>query len=186
MNTPASRSDAPSVLTPRQVAAYLREQYMMALCFIEDGAAPHDWQATSRATPEAFLNSLVAVVPEYAWTMASGRYVLHPRQDIWRAPLPGAAFQGPRLQTARAYVEFLRGAAPEMADLAPPLLKGDHAAVLYTDPVSIRASCSALQGLVDLLGPDPSMVFTIERQDVDRRVLYLERMDVRERHHERE
>jgi hypothetical protein len=151
----------------------------MALCFIEDGAASHDWRATSGEPPEALLNSLVAVVPEYAWTTVGGRCVLHPRQDIWRAVLPCEAFQGPRLQTAKSYVEFLRGMAPEMSDLVPPLLKGDPAAALYTATVSIRAGCSALQGLVDLLGSDPSMVFTIERQDADRRMLFFEQMDMR-------
>ncbi|KRE82949.1 hypothetical protein ASG75_15525 [Rhodanobacter sp. Soil772] len=158
----------------------------MALCFIENGVASRDWRAASHATPEALLNSFVAVVPEYAWTAVGSRCVLHPRQDIWRASLSGKAFQGPRLQTARAYVEFLRGTAAEMADLAPPLLKGDPAAALYTATVSIRENCSALQGLVDLLGPDPSMVFTVERQDADRRVLFFERVDAGEKHHERE
>lgn len=180
MNTPASRSDAPRAFNPRQAATYLREQHHVALCFIENGAASHDWQPASCATPEALLDSLVAMVPEYAWTMAGGRPVLHPRQDIWRAPLPGGAFHGPRLQTAQAYVEFLRGTAPEMADLLPPLLKGDPAAALYTVTVSIRERCNALQGLADLLGPDPAMVFTIERRDADRRVLFFEQVDAGE------
>ncbi|MEY2159919.1 MULTISPECIES: hypothetical protein [unclassified Rhodanobacter] len=186
MNTPPPRSDGPSAFTPRQAAAYLRGQHHVALCLIENGAAPHDWQASSYTTPEALLDSLVAVVPEYAWTAIDGRCVLHPRQDIWRAPLSGEAFRGPRLQTAQAYVEFLRGNAPEMADLVPPLLKGDPAAALYTATVSIRANCSALQGLVDLLGPDPSMVFAIERQDANRRVLFFERVDMGRGHHEHE
>lgn len=184
MNTPASRPDVPPAFTPRQAAAYLREQHHMALCFIENGATSHGWRAASHAEPEAFLDSFVAAVPEYAWTAAGSRCVLHPRQDIWRAPLSGEAFQGPRLQTAQAYVEFLRGIAPEMADLVPPLLKGDPAAALYADTVSIGESCSALQGLVDLLGSDPSMVFTIERQDTDRRMLFFEQVDRGQ--HERE
>ena len=45
MNTPARRTDGPSVFTPRQAAAYLRGQQHMALCFIQNGAASHDWQA---------------------------------------------------------------------------------------------------------------------------------------------
>lgn len=180
MNTPARRTDGSSVFTPRQAAAYLRGQHHMALCFIQNGAASRDWQAASHGTPGALLDSLVAAVPEYAWTAIGDRYVLHPRQHIWRAPLSGGAFQGPRLQTAQAYVEFLRGSAPEMADLLPPLLKGDPAAALYTATVSIPESCSALQGLVGLLGPDPTMVFTIERQDANRRVLFFEKVDVGE------
>ena len=80
----------------------------------------------------------------------------------------------PRHLAAAAYVELLRGDFPDLADLAPPLLKGDPRAPIYSEVVDVPENPTVLQGLVALLGGTLEFNFSIVHFDPGRRVLYFE------------
>jgi hypothetical protein len=106
--------------------------------------------------------------------MAGQRYVLYPQDPIWdlEGPPVTIAYR-PRLEAAGEYVVALRHHIPGLADLVEPPLKGDPRAALYTAPVSVTPKTPILEQLVQLLGSNERLAFTIERAATGRRVLHF-------------
>ena len=167
----------PGSLTAKATVERLRTVHGQALCFIEDVAEPAGWDMPAAEKPELWLARLTEASSPYTCTVIDGRTVLHPREAVWNERVPGTRIEGPRLQAARAFVGVLQRSFSELADLTPPLMKGDPGAPLYTSVVAVPGGLSVLQGLVDLLGGDPRLVFTIERVGDARRMLYFASLD---------
>jgi len=55
-------------------------------------------------------------------------------------------------------------------------LKGNLHAPIYSEPVSLQFKASIIEHLVELLGTDDQLAFTVEWASSDRRVLHFERV----------
>jgi hypothetical protein len=168
---PASGGSAS--LTAKAIVERLRTLHGQAWCFIEGVTEPAGWDMPPADEPEQWLDMLTRTPSPYTSTLVDGRTVLHPRDAVWNERVPGNRIEDSRLQAARAYVEVLRQSFSDLGDLIPPLMKGDPRAPLYASIVIVRGGGSVLQGLVDLLGSDPRLVFTIERVADAHRMLHF-------------
>jgi hypothetical protein len=155
----------------------LREGRRMPVSFIQ----ANDWidmiELKVGDHIEATLDMLVSQVPMYQWSKIVGHCVLYPRDVIWDAQISGAQITNvPRLEAATRFVTQIRTTIPELSDLSEPPMMGDPLSPTYRQQVSLPSTGSILQHLVELLGPDPQIVFTIERTRFGDRVLHFERV----------
>jgi hypothetical protein len=128
----------------------------------------------SQGDLETELGALVARVPIYQWTEIAGHPILYPRTAVWNASIGRIDIADvPRLEAAEKFVAQVRAALPELADLAEPPLIGDPRSPVYRQTVSLMPEASILEHLVELAGPYPRIVFTVERGPFGDRVLHF-------------
>ena len=123
------------------------------------------------------LARLVAQTDRYRWERVEGRYVLYPADDVWRSVVSGVDIkQVPRLEAASLYADIVRGQISALGDWAGPVQKGETRSPVFTDRVSLSPSASVLVHLIELLGTDERLAFTIERGRAGPRVMHFERL----------
>lgn len=137
-------------------------------------------RAVSTDDLAAALKDVAGAVSAYQWTTVNGHYILYPALQAWTATVSGIDItETPRLAAARGYVAAVRDRVHELHDLSGPPMKGDPASPVYEDPVSLDSSAPILKHLVELLGDDDRLVFTIERGASGARILHFERIPER-------
>jgi hypothetical protein len=125
----------------------------------------------------AVLEALVAQTARYRWRTITGHYVLYPSDPVWDSKISGIAIRSvPRLDAATQYVTAVRSQIPALADLVEPPMKGDSRAPVYTEPVSLPLETSIVTHLVELLGTNDQLAFTIERARSGQRVLHFQQV----------
>lgn len=124
---------------------------------------------------EATLEDLIAQQGHYRWRMLMGRYVIYPTDSVWDGRIAGIAITGrPRLDAATQYVKAVRGQVPALRDLLEPPIKGDPRSPVYTEPVSLRSEAPILIHLMELLGWNKALAFTIQWTQSGRRILHYQ------------
>jgi hypothetical protein len=63
---------------------------------------------------------------------------------------------------------------PELERLVGGVVRGDPDAPVHADRVSLSPGATVLEHLVELLGDDPDLVFTVEPTEDGRLVLHFE------------
>jgi hypothetical protein len=110
------------------------------------------------------------------WRKIGSRFVLYPTDDVWERRVSGVDLAGvERAAAADAYTAEVGRQVPELRRLVGGVVRGDPAAPVYTDRVSLSPEATVLEHLVELLGDAPNLVFTIEPAEDGRLVLHFER-----------
>jgi hypothetical protein len=131
---------------------------------------------------EALLDLLVARSSGYTWRAVEQHTVVYPVDEpAWLERLEhDNPIAGPRLDAASEFVETVTRHVPALGDLAAPPMRGDPDAPIFMDPVSPRSGASILEQLVQLLGDDDRLAFTVERGPSGHRVLHFQHVMVRQ------
>lgn len=109
------------------------------------------------------------------WRKIGSRFVLYPDDDVWERPVSGVHLAGVgRAAAADAYTAEVRRHVPELGGFVGGVVRGDPDAAIYTEPVSLSPDATILKHLVELLGDDPDLVFTVEPASEGRLVLHFE------------
>lgn len=141
---------------------------------------PVDVEIAARDVREA-LDALCTQAESYRWRTVMGRYVLFPADSVWESEISGVAIADvPRLDAATRYVIAVRSQISALEDLVEPPIKGDPRAPVYTEPVTLSRESSILAHLVELLGTNEQLAFTVERARSGKRVLHFEQVTTRQ------
>lgn len=160
-----------------RIVRELRQSYRSPLSFVQaeppaDVAFPEDQENIP-----SILDALVAQATSYRWREVAARKVLYPKDPAWDTIVSRIEINDvPRIHAATAYVRKLRDQAPALRVEAPPI-KGDPRARLFTERVSLQSTSSLVEHLVQLLGVDQWLVFTIEWTRSGQRVLHFDRVN---------
>lgn len=112
----------------------------------------------------------------YDYEVIGDRLVVFPAGDLYRTTVSNVRISGtPRLEATDRYLETLARDVPELGEWIPPIMKGDPEAPIYGERVSLSARASVLEHLVELLGRDESLMFSLIRWRDGRRYLLFER-----------
>ena len=152
----------------------LRDVRHLPIHFVQADDRIEGIELESQGDLQTELGALVAQVPAYRWTEIAGHTILYPRTAVWDAQIDGVLIADvPRLEAATNFVAQVRATVPELADLAEPPLIGNPHSPVYQQTVSLTPAGSILEHLVNLAGPYPRIVFTIERGPFGDRVLHF-------------
>jgi hypothetical protein len=110
------------------------------------------------------------------WRRIGARFVLYPDDDVWERPVSGIDISDVgRADAAAAYTAEVARMVPGLERLVGGIVRGDPRAPVYSDRVGLSPEATVLEHLVELLGDDPDLVFTVEPADDGRLVLHFER-----------
>jgi hypothetical protein len=149
--------------TVSEVVDYLRSAWGAPVSIIE---APHD--ATfpinmGQTTAYEVLGRAVSSDRSYRMRQENGRTVLVPVE--WKGlddTVSGVAIKDmARAEATRHYIEFAKPQTSALAPVEGPVLKGDPGAPVYAEKVTLSSSATVFQHLVQLLGSDARVVFSI-------------------------
>jgi hypothetical protein len=169
----------PPHTNPRDAVAdvirQLRDTLRVPVSFIQsDEQVETNWTTTGQEAATTLITS-VTQTGLYRWRMIMGRSVLYPVDPVWDHKIMGIAITGvPRLDGAMQYTTAVRSRIPALDDLGGPPMKGDPRSPVYEAPVSLSPEASLIEHLVELLGTNKHLVFTIERGPSGRRVLHFQ------------
>jgi hypothetical protein len=145
---------------------------------IEDGLVNEKMFTEATGDIVTQLDAITAEPSPYRWELVGNRRVLCPRDSTWSSRITNVHLkQTPRFQAATNYLEILRAQVPGLGNVVGPILKGDPAAPIFTDKVSLSEEASVVEHLVQLLGTAPQLVFLIERTADGRRLLQFENVE---------
>jgi len=127
--------------------------------------------------PVVALETLAAHTNAYRWRRVLGRYVVYPTAPEWESEIARIRIvQVPRNEAALQYVAEVRSQLAALGDLVAGLIKGDPRSPVYTEPVTLSPRAPILQHLVELLGSNSQLAFTIERAKSGARLLHFEQV----------
>jgi hypothetical protein len=110
------------------------------------------------------------------WRAIGTHVVLYPDDDVWERRVSGIAVaDARRADAAAAYTADVARRVPGLERLVGGVVRGDPDAPVYADRVTLSPEAAVLEHLVQLLGDDPDLVFTIEPAADGRLVLHFER-----------
>jgi hypothetical protein len=156
-------------------ATEVSRAFRVPVSVIEDGALAMESAPPSPKNLRAALDAITSGSSAYRWSEIRHHYVVYPRDSAWDTRLTNIRLSAvPRYDAAVRYVELVHDQVPALKDLAAPLQKGEPAASIYRDRVSLSDRGSVVEHLVELLGEDRELAFIIERTGDGRRMLHFE------------
>jgi hypothetical protein len=109
------------------------------------------------------------------WRTIGTRFVLYPDADVWERRVTGVDIAGiARADAAGAYTAEVARRVPKLERLVGGVVRGNPDAPVHADRVSLSPEATVLEHLVELLGDDPDLVFTVEPTEDGRLVLHFE------------
>ncbi|GET39216.1 hypothetical protein [Microseira wollei] len=155
----------------------LRDSKGIPINFIEaDEQVEVSWSTIDQEV-ETVLNTTVNGTGCYRWRLILGHYVVYPSDRVWDTKVCGIGITNvPRLEAATQYVTAVQTQIPALNDLLAPPIKGEPRAPVYIEPVSLHPEFSIVENLVELLGTNDQLAFTIEYTLSERRVLYFQQV----------
>jgi hypothetical protein len=153
-------------ISPSELVLSLRADFRIPISFI-DAKVDTDKTGTlnldlKNTTVADLLNRVVADIPVYRWEEIEGRLVLYPDVAKYKSRVHVTGIsEMKRIEAVNQYLSQLREQRPEFANLLGPAIKGYPAAPLYSEPVSLHDDGTVLHHFVELLGNEPSTVFSI-------------------------
>jgi len=149
----------------------LRNRSGVPVNFIESEDVVLYWPSTDQDVA-AILDALVMQTDHYRWRTVGERYVLYPRDPVWDSSVSRVDIRDvARLDAATRYVAVVRSQIPALEDLLPPVLLGDPRAPIYAERVSLSPESSVVGHLVELLGMNRRLAFTVEHVQSGQRAL---------------
>ena len=144
----------------------LQDDHKVPLCFIEP-----DIHTTARkdisfdlhdVSVKSVLDTVVSQVPILKYRLINGRLVLFPDERKYLLPMAVDIENLARFRAVDAYIDKLAERYPsEFGSLLGPSIKGFPGAPIYADKVTVKGTATVLEQLVQLLGDDPRLIFTI-------------------------
>jgi hypothetical protein len=179
---------SPSLQTPVSIIAKdvsvekvvdLLRQQGIPISFVEleafGGHGRNIFITADRKPLEGVLGELTTQEPGYRFAVIEHRLVLFPADGRLEREVDGVAIEGrPRIRAIWAYAELLASRFPDFATLATMALRGRPGTPLYSDAVSLRSRATVVEHLVELLGANESIVFSITRSRFDTPYLSFE------------
>ncbi len=108
------------------------------------------------------LARIVSANPIYRYRFIGKRLVLYAKDPTYTVLVKKPDIKDmARLWAAEKYVEKLRREIRDFSDLNPPYFFGNFRSPVYQDKVTLRDEASVIEHLVELLGDNPGMVFSI-------------------------
>jgi hypothetical protein len=130
-------------------------------------------------TAEDVLKAICQSVPSYEVSILYGRIVVHPKDPKLQVIAQDMNIRNlSRLEAAREVTEILKNKYQMFDDLVPPFVFGNPNNTIYTDPVTIVGSMSALKALVALLGSDESLTLQIVKAKTDVRLMGFKKVSL--------
>jgi hypothetical protein len=121
------------------------------------------------------LDQLASRSSVYRWTEVAGRLMVFPDGPIPQTTIADVHInQVARLQATEAYIQNLRQESAEFQELRGVIVKGDPRSPVFTTPVSLSSKGTVLEHLVELLGTDRSLVFSIQQVAPGKSVFFFE------------
>lgn len=142
----------------------LRKEYGIHISFIEasDSKVQNltvDLKGVSLAT---LLEKVVSQAPSYKFQVVDKRLVLYPKSPKYKLVVKGVAITNiERLEAAYRYTAQLNQQIPEFKELVGPQVLGNPRHFVFTDRVSLSKEGTVLEHLVQLLGQNESVVFSV-------------------------
>lgn len=140
----------------------LRQRYAVPLSLIEKEMNRDivSIRADNEAV-EGVLKRFVAETNGYKFGVIRDHLVIYPADEPYFQRSIEVNLRDARIEAAKAYVQLLNREIKQLADLAPPPVKGNPSAPLYRSEVSLDRPGTVVEHLVALLGSDPSVVFSL-------------------------
>lgn len=155
----------------------LQETSGVAVNVIESDERFEIIRSTVSQDVAATLDAIVAQNKNYRWCTIMNHYVLYPEDYVWDQKISGIAIiDMSRLDAATQYVTEIQKQVSALSDLVGIPIKGDPQASVYTELVSLHPVASIIEHLVELLGTNNNLTFTIEQAPSGKRVLYFQQV----------
>lgn len=114
------------------------------------------------------LPKLLKLSEGYECSITAGRLVVSPHSSKHRQVVTGPDLPTlPRIQAVWRYTEWLNANIPAFALFGSQAIQGYPFASLYADKVQLTRTRSVVEHLVELLGSDPTLVFTVDKSCPD-------------------
>ena len=149
----------------RDVVDTLREDHGIRVSFIEESVKPSEEKIALvfQDTPvELVLDSLVSQAPSYRYQVVGTRLLLYADEPKYGLTVDQIEIVDvARLKASGKYTAVLRARFREFATLIPAAFRGNPTVDLHGDPVTLESRATVLEHLVQLLGTDDDVVFSI-------------------------
>jgi hypothetical protein len=121
------------------------------------------------------LDALLSQSPDYRWSLVTDRYVVYPTDPVWDRVVTAVNIKATaRYDAAMQYLTVVRNQIAELSDLIGVVMKGDPRSPVFVEPVFLSPQAPIVSHLVQLLGTNGRIAFTIERALSGKRVLHFE------------
>ena len=142
----------------------LRGQHDAPVSCIESASTARVDIEVPAGTVEDALNQALLQDPSYRMQEFNGRLVVFPSAlGFYGSTVTAEIEDVPRQEAAGKYLENLNVQLPASRELAGTAMKGVRSAPVFNDPVSLSRTGQVVQHLVELLGSDENVSFSIER-----------------------
>jgi len=149
-----------------EVVKALRSDYKVPLCFVEPDIHTTAQKKVSLdlhdVSLKAALDGIVSQAPFVKYKQVNGRLVVFPDERKYFLPMTVDLENLDRIDAVDAYIRKLADRYPsEFGNLVGPTMTGFPGAPRYTDKITIKGTATVLDQLVQLLGDNPKVIFTI-------------------------
>lgn len=141
--------------------------------FIEANQKP-DIDEPFTDEPEIFFEKILVKDGQYDFVKTKNQYTVFPSDALWRKEISGIHIKNtPRINAVEEYLSFIQ---KYHVNIQPPAVKGDPDAPEYTDTITLANAGQLKDHLLQLLGTDNSLVFTIEKTQTGLPMIHFERI----------
>ncbi|MEX6688157.1 hypothetical protein QTN47_11660 [Danxiaibacter flavus] len=141
--------------------------------FIEANQKP-DVDEPFTDDPDIFFENILPRDGQYDFVKAKSQYTVFPSDSMWRKEISGIHIKNtPRINAVEEYLSFIQ---KYHIHIQPPAIKGDPDSPDYTDTITLANTGQLKDHLLQLLGTDRSLVFTIEKTQTGLPMLHFERI----------
>lgn len=162
-----------------EVVKLLREQYRVAISFIQTQEKHKLEIHVAKGTLRDVLDQLVKQMPVYQWKQIGGRLVLYPNDPRYKIVVSGdSTVHMPRLQAAEKYTDYLKNNVRGFEDVIGTGVKGDLLSSVFTTPVTLPSRARVISQLTALLGDDATATFTSLRTARGGSTFYLDKVEL--------
>jgi hypothetical protein len=150
--------------TASEIVRILRQLHNIDINFIQaDFESPLYFYLTE-GTYTDILNEIAANDPAYTAEIIDERIVLRPTAPIFESIVKNSQVDPtPRLEATNQYLETVREQIPQLSNLLSPVGFGDLDGPMFMDMVSLDQKSRLVDHLVQLLGGDTLLSFSITK-----------------------
>lgn len=119
-----------------------------------------------------FLEDILPKDGQYNFVKTNGQYIILPSDPMWRKEISGIHIKDePRINAVEEYLLFIQ---KYHINIQPPAVKGDPDSSDYIDKVTLTNTAQLKDHLLQLLGKNNSLVFTIEETQAGPKMMHFE------------
>lgn len=155
----------------------LRMKYNVPISFIDAEEKQKITVDLKDASLRTVLEKVISSSPIYDYRIINERLVLYPKVPKYNFIVNDVDINMmKRLEAANKYVSQLNHQFPEFMDLVGPPVLGNPQHPVFIDKVSLKRESTVLEHLVQLLGEDLKVVFSIIKAKSGVPILVFERV----------